>query len=133
MPQMDMAHTADEAMEETLGRIGDISEFQVFHNDVVVAIYIRPDRTKSGLILTDRTRDEDKYQGKVGLVVKMGAEAFNDPSGNWFQGVNVKVGDWVWFRASDGFALSINDREGLCRVLKDTSIRGTIPRPDMIW
>lgn len=133
MPQMDMDHTAVEARDDTLARIGDITDFHIFHNEVMVAIYMRPERTKSGLILTDNTRDEDRFQGKVGLVVKMGNEAFNDPSGNWFRDVNVKIGDWVWFRASDGFSLSINGRDGHCRVLKDTSIRGTLPRPDMIW
>ncbi len=122
------------AKEDTLARIGDISDFQVFHTWVLVALYVRPDTTASGIILPDSVREEDRYQGKVGLVIKTGGDAFNDPAGNWtWGGSPPKLGDWVWFRASDGLALSINAKEGLCRVLKDSSIMGTLPRPDMIW
>lgn len=132
MPQMDMDHTTD-AKTEVLNRLGDISGLQVFHNEVIVALYVRPERTASGIYLTDNIRDEDKYQGKVGLIVKMGAAAFDDTSGGWQWEGGVGLHDWVWFRPSNGFALTINDKNGLCRVLKDTSILGTLPRPDMIW
>ena len=130
MPPMLMTHETD-PKQTLLDEIGDISEFQVFHNDVIVAVYLRPEKTASGIYLTDRHRDEDRFQSKVGLVVKMGPDAFEDDTGTWFNGVKVKVGDWVWFRPSDGFNLTLS--KVLCRALKDTSIRGTVPFPDMIW
>lgn len=130
MPAMEMTHDTD-PKDDLLQAIGDLSDFSVFHNDVIVAVYLRPEKTASGIILPDQHRDEDRYQSKVGLVVAAGPDAFVDESGAWFTGVNVKIGDWVWFRPSDGFNLTVN--KVLCRALKDTSIRGTIQHPDMVW
>ena len=130
MPAMTMTHDTD-PKQDILDAIGDLDEFQVFHNDVVVAVYLRPEKTASGIYLPDQHRDEDRYQSKVGLVVKMGPDAFEDETGTWFHGVKVKVGDWVYYRPSDGFNLTVN--KVLCRALKDTSIRGVIPTPDMVW
>lgn len=130
MPPMTMTHDVD-PKEELLSKIGDLSEFEVFLNDVVVALYVRPEKTKGGIILTDKYRDEDRFQGKVGLVVALGRRAFVDETGEFFSGGEVKLHDWVWFRPSDGFALQVNETD--CRSLKDTSIRGKIPNPDFIW
>ena len=130
MPAMDMSHDTD-PKQQIMKAIGVIDEFQVFHNEVIVAVYLRPEKTASGIFLPDSHRDEDRYQSKVGLVVKMGPEAFNDPSGAWFQGVQVQEGDWIWYRPSDGFNMTVN--KTLCRALKDTNIRGKIPHPDMVW
>jgi co-chaperonin GroES (HSP10) len=130
MPHMVMAHDVD-PKEVILNELGDIEKFKVFHNEVIVAVYLRPEKTKSGIFLTDQHRDEDRHQSKVGLVVKMGPEAFNDPNGNWFRGMDVKLQDWVVYRPSDGWTITVNNV--LCRVLKDTNIRGSIPHPDMIW
>ena len=58
-----------------------------------VAVYERPEQTKSKIFLTDSVRDEDKFQGKVGLVVKMGPDAFVD-SGGWVFQRKAAVGDW---------------------------------------
>ncbi|MDE2106458.1 MAG: co-chaperone GroES [Patescibacteria group bacterium] len=130
MPHMIMTHEVD-PKEAILAELGDISEFKVFHTDIIVAVYLRPEKTKSGLYLPDSHRDEDRHQSKVGLVVAMGPEAFVDESGTWFKDIAVNVGDWVWFRPSDGFNVTINNR--LCRAIKDTSVRGVIPHPDMVW
>lgn len=130
MPYMRMEHDVDPA--ETIRKeMGDISDIEIFHNQVLVAIYIRPEKTKSGLYLSSQTRDEDKYQGKVGLIIKKGADAFVDESGKWFKGVKLDVGDWIYFRPSDGWAITVHGQ--LCRILDDTDIRGRIPRPDDIW
>ena len=130
MPYMRMEHANDPA-EAILKEMGDISDIEIFHNQVLVAIYIRPEKTKSGLYLSAQTRDEDKYQGKVGLIIKKGADAFVDESGKWFKGVNLGVGDWIYFRPSDGWAITVHGQ--LCRILDDTDIRGRIPTPDTVW
>ena len=92
MPHMVMTHDED-PKDAILAALGDIEKFKVFHNEVVVAVYLRPEKTKSGIFLPDSHRDEDRHQSKVGLVVKMGPEAFDDPNGNWFRDVNVKLHD----------------------------------------
>jgi len=43
----------------------------------------------------------------------------------------MKVGDWVFYRASDGWSITIDNI--LCRVMDDTAIRGRIPHPDTVW
>lgn len=125
-----MDHVAD-PKEKLLNDLGDISKFEIFNNQLLVAVYIRPEKTKGGIYLTDKTKDEDKYQGKVGLVVAVGPSAFVDDSQAWFKNMSVKVGDWVVFRPSDGWSLEVNG--ALCRILDDTVVRGKIDRPDRVW
>jgi co-chaperonin GroES (HSP10) len=103
----------------------------VFNNQLLVAVYVRPQKTKSGLYLTDKTTDEDKYQSKIGLVLKMGDSAFNDTSGEWFGGVEINEGDWVIFRPSDGWSITVNGQ--LCRMIDDVNVKGRVDQPDRVW
>ena len=79
MPFMQMDHSNDRKTG-IMKDIGDLSTFELFNNQVLVAVYVRPKKTKSGIYLPDATVDEDKIQGKVGLVVKKGPLAFVDES-----------------------------------------------------
>jgi co-chaperonin GroES (HSP10) len=124
-----MEHSDDPA--ETIRKeMGDINDIEIFHNQVLVAIYIRPEKTKSGLYLSAQTRDEDKYQGKVGLIIKKGPTAFVDKDGEWFSGLDIKEGDWIVFRPSDGWNVTVNGT--LCRMLDDMSVRARIENPDQV-
>lgn len=134
MPAVAMVH--DESPDKVLwDKLGDISDIEVFNNQVLVAVYVRPEKTKGGIILTEQHRDEDKNQGKVGLVIKAGPEAFVS-DGKWTF-PDIKVGDWVFFRASDGWACTINrgghDQNVLCRIVDDVNIRGRVAHPDQVW
>lgn len=130
MPHMVMDHTVD-PKNSIIEKIGDISGFDVYQNQVLCAIYIRPEKTKSGLYMTDANRDEDKIQGKIGLVMKLGPVAFDDDSGKWFEGVNVDLQDWIVFRPSDGWPVTVNGV--LCRMINDNNVRGKVTHPDMVW
>lgn len=131
-----MMHTTD-PRTDILDAIGDIDDIEIFNNQVLCAVYIRPKKTASGIYLTDSTVDEDRHQGKVGLILKMGAAAFEDPTNQWFgdearEGNNpMSLGDWAVFRPSDGWSITINGV--LCRILDDTNIRGRIQAPDQVW
>ena len=92
---------------------------------------MRPEKTKSGIILSDQTRSEDRYQGKVGLVLKKGPTAFVDPDNKWFVDTDVEVGDWVYFRVTDGWSINVHGVS--CRMLEDTDIRGSTKYPDAVW
>ena len=48
MPQMAMSHTTD-PKKELLGKVGNVEGIDVFNNAVLVAIYVRPTKTKSGI------------------------------------------------------------------------------------
>jgi len=130
MSNIAMLHETD-PKSVLLKDVGDINHIEVFNMQVLVAVYIRPEKTKSGIILSDKTRDEDRYQSKVGLVIKKGPSAFVDESDKWFSGINVKEGDWIVFRPSDGWNITINGT--LCRMLDDMSIRARISHPDQVW
>lgn len=125
-----MAHAVDPA-NELQTSVGDISGINIFNNWILIAVYKRPEKTASGLYLTDNTRKEDEYQGKVGLVLKKGPLAFVDDDKTSFAEQNVNVGDWVVFRSSDGWALNVNGE--LCRMLQDIQIRMTVPSPDVVF
>ena len=130
MPARPMLHEVD-ARDEHLEKIGDMTDVEVFHNQVLCMIYRRPEKTKSGIILPDANRDEDKYQGKVGLIVKVGPNAFKDPNGSWQWPEDIGVGDWVWYRTSDAWPMAINEQE--CRLVEDVDIKGRIQHPDVVW
>lgn len=130
MPHMVMTHDTD-PKEVLKADLGDIKDFEIFNNQVLCAVYVRPQKTKSGLYLTSQTVDEDKIQGKVGLVVKTGPDAFKDASGEWFNDMDIELSDWVVFRPSDGWSITVNGV--LCRILDDTNIRGRVQHPDQVW
>jgi co-chaperonin GroES (HSP10) len=125
-----MSHEVD-PKEKLLAELGDLSKFEVFNTRVLVAVYIRPEKTKGGFYLTDKTRDEDRYQSKVGLVVRKGPSAFVESDGKWFDGLDINVGDWLVFRPSDGWNLTVHGV--LCRMFDDASFQGRVPHPDEVY
>jgi len=130
MPFMTMEHENDPAAG-LKQQAGDISNVEVFNNQLLVAVYVRPTKTKSGIYLTQQTTDEDKFQSKVGLVLKMGSSAFQDDTGEWFNGVKIKEGDWIVFRPSDGWSITVNGQ--LCRMIDDINVKGRVDQPDRVW
>lgn len=119
-----------------LDKIGHLPEGIVHHSRIIVAVYQPPivERTQGGLYLGQKIQDEDRlehlYQGKTGLVVAMGSRAYVDDDQVKFHGVKVEIGDWVWFRPSDGVACDLN--EVFCRVFEsERYIFGKLPHPDM--
>lgn len=130
MPHMVMEHDVDPG-EKLIAELGDLSNIEIFNNQILVAVYIRPQKTKSGIYLSDKTVDEDRYQGKVGLLVKMGPEAFRDENGQWFADEKFSLHDWLVFRPSDGWNITVNGV--LCRMLSDTQVKMRVPTPDVAW
>jgi co-chaperonin GroES (HSP10) len=125
-----MHHETDPA-EKLLADLGDLSQIELFNNQILVAVYIRPQKTKSGLYLSDRTVDEDRFQSKVGLLVKMGPAAFEENDDGWFKGQTFKLNDWLFFRPADGWSITVNGV--LCRIMNDTQVKGRIAAPDQVW
>lgn len=113
-----------------LDQIGKVVEnLEVLNTQVLVAVYIRPEQTKGGLFLAQTARDEDQHQSKVGLILKKGPIAFvEDDKKKWFGDVEFKEHDWIVFRPSDGWPITINGV--LCRMLEDVSVKMRIPHPD---
>ena len=124
---------------------GDLSDYDIFHNLVLVATYVPPPKILKGpdgedieFYSSDRTLEEERFQGKVGLVLLKGPLAFQDDGGTKFGGKEIRRGDWVIYRPSDGLEMFIRDRrksnEGLsCRLIEDVFIRGRVKDPSLVY
>ena len=125
----------------------NIDKFEVFHNLVLVGTYVRSSIKK---IITadgttvdfqmggDRTRAEDRFQGKIGLVLKVGPMAFQDDAVNKFGGVTVKPGDWVMYRTSDAQEFFFVDEDkpldgASARLIEDSHIKARVADPALIF
>lgn len=134
----DIAAQASQSPSQPLiDAAGNLDDYEVFHNLVLVATYIAPEKVGS-IYMPDRKIDEDRFQGKVGLVLKVGPQAFVDDGRNTYGGVKVEPGDWVLYRPSDGQELFIRDRRALndgiaCRLIEDVFIKGRVAKPDLVY
>lgn len=129
---------------EILAKLGDISGIEIAQNEVLIAIYMRPEKTSGGIVLPHQNLKEDRYQGKCGLVVKIGAACRfvrKSTTTDAEYGLDIKLHDWVVVRPSDTWALDINsDTEALqvqdfvqCRLVYDTQVRMRVADPRVIW
>lgn len=130
MNVMAMEHAIDPATE-LVAKIGPLDAIEVFGNQILVAVYKRPEKTKGGIILSDQTRGEDEFQGKAGVVLKTGPLAFQNGEGVDFKGQAVRPGDWIAYRVSDGWSCRVNGVS--CRLLEDVHVKLGLSSPDVIW
>lgn len=126
--QLSLATNPKQALLEA---VGDLSDWKLMHNQLLVAIYVRPEVTKGGIIRPHENIEEDEHQGKVGLVVKVGPTAFLTTEDDDFKGQSVSVGDWVVYRIGDGWQLTLRDTA--CRILTDRTVRMVIPKPEDVF
>ena len=104
---------------------------------VLVAVYVRggvvgkEQKTVGGIIIPDSAKDEDRYQGKVGVILKCGPLAFaEDETHKWGEG-KPKIGDWVLFRVGDTFPFIMGKRT--YRFLEDVDARAVwTGSPDLL-
>lgn len=130
MTHLMMDH-AEDPKEKIIREVGDITGLQLLNNQILLATYIRPQKTKSGLYLSDKYLEEDKYQSKVGLLLAQGPSAFKEEDGQWFAGREFNSGDWLVFRPSEGWNITVNGV--LCKILQDIQIKGVVDNPDRVW
>lgn len=100
--------------------------------DCVVCVYERPEKIKgSGLIIpeTAARRAEDRFQGVVGLIVKIGP-AFSKHKQALGMDPMPAVGDWVAFRNQDCSSFVLGSRS--MRLLQGDFIRMVLADPDCI-
>ena len=130
-----ITHDIDPA-EDIRRKTGDLSGFHVGTARVLLALYERPEKM-GNIFLPDKTRDEDFFQCKACLVLKLGPNAFVNDSSNDFGGFAASVGDWVYVRMNDGRRLDIQGPKGAggqeCLLIKDIHVGMVIPEPWMVW
>lgn len=115
---------------EMLKQVGDLSGVDVMYNMVLLAVYVRPNITKGGIIRPDENQEEDVWQGKVGLVIKLGQDAFEDDEEVKFNGQRADKGEWVVFKTGDAWQLTIG--QWPCRLVRDSSIKMKVTDPSII-
>lgn len=103
----------------------------VLHSQVLVATYVRPAKTKGGIFMPDKTIEEDRFQGNIGMVVGLGKGAFKDDNIAQFNGDKLEIGDWVMYVPADGVSLFIN--EVPCRLFSDTRILMKVEDPEIYY
>ena len=96
---------------------------------ILVLPYKTKEKTKGGIILSDKTVTESQIATNCGLVMDMGPDSYNDkdkfPNGPW-----CKKKDWVLFARYAGSRIYIDGGE--LRILNDDEILGTIEDPEDI-
>jgi co-chaperonin GroES (HSP10) len=126
-----MLHEVD-PKEKIWNKIGSLDTITITYSWILVGVYERPEKTKSGIHLPDTgSRDEDKYQGKIGLVLKVGPLAFKDTESVQFNGFKVEEGEWIVLAPSDGWSLSVHGQ--ICRMVTDAAIKMVASHPDEVW
>ena len=93
---------------------------------IVVLPHKGIEKTKGGLLLTDKAIEQQQLTTNVGLILNMGPDAYADknkfPNGPW-----CKEGDWVVFARYAGSRVKIEDGE--IRILNDDEILSTVKDP----
>lgn len=120
-------HAKTEAIKK---KVGSLHGIDVMYNMVLLAAYVRPAKTKGGIIRPGENVEEDIWQGKVGLVLKLGPDAFKDDEEVSFNGQVANLGDWVVFKVGDAWQLTINDWP--CRLVRDSAIRMKTADPSIV-
>ena len=124
---IELVSTATDPKQAIQSLVGDLEDFEVMGDRVLVGIFMRPEKTKGGIIRPDANKEEDVWQGKVGLVLKWGPDAFVDPETGNLYDQTTEVGEWVVFRVGDGWQLEVNKMP--CRMVKDVNIIARIKDP----
>lgn len=94
-------------------------------------------KTKGGIIVPNTATGalaEDKYQGKVGLVVALGPIAFTeDASHRWGDAVP-QVGDWVLISIGDSYSFDLPGPRR-ARMVDDVNVKLIVSREafDAVW
>lgn len=128
-----MVHTRDPREDIMEGLPKDWDKIEVIGTDVLVGHYVRPEKTRGGIILAEKgMRDEEQYQGKAALVLKKGPRAFIKDSTHDWGDVVPQVGDWIAIWTSENqHPLELGDRR--CRVVEDVNCKLILPRPDIVY
>ena len=129
---IDVVANASNPKKAILEIVGELSEVHVPRNLVLLGTYFRPQKTAGGIIRPDSNVEEDMWQGKVGLVLKLGPEAFKDSDDYSFaEEDKYQVGDWVTYFVNEARAIQINGYP--CRTVRDSGLQLKVVDPNIVF
>ena len=102
----------------------DVSQIETFGENLLVATYIRPERTAGGIIRPQDNIGEDEFQGNVVLVLQIGEGLSEDSEAKEL------LHQWVRFGAKEGTRWRFNDIP--VRDISIDRIRGTVKDPNKV-
>jgi hypothetical protein len=133
LAEMKIVHAHDplQAIVEAVGP--ELDNIEVISQYVLLGKYVREAgmMTTGGIEIPQEVVKDDRYQTKVGLVLKIGLTAFKDDEHVKFHGWRPNLLDWVAYRPSDGMTLQIGRHE--CRLIPDVQIKLRLKHPDAIF
>ena len=86
---------------------------------VLAVQWQRPEKTRGGIILSSKSTDEDKYQGRTGVVIGVGDDAYG---GERFRKPWCKVGDWIAWPAMENAACRMEYAGAVVTALPDDRV-----------
>lgn len=126
-----------EEFVEKISPLKGLPDVEVLFHHVIVAKYIREKLGNGSLLAAQQTKLEDKYQSKIGVVLKVGPAAFQNDRDFDFRGITVDPGEWVMFRMSDGWDFDYTPpgaTEAIhMKMLEDSNLRCRVGNPERIY
>ena len=107
-----------------------IEGLDIYRNEVLVVTAPNRNVSKGGIIIPEKYKKEQRFQGKIGLIVAMGEIAFKDDDLWPDHHRRPKVGTWVFYRTADTSECAIGGYS--CWFIDDNKIRGRCPSCDTI-
>lgn len=131
---MDLAqHNGPEDFKARIeGMLGKtLAGTEVLGSDVLVATYVEPEK-RGSLFIPQKSVQESIFQGRIGLILKMGSTAFKYTKGGYaWEGPKPQVGDWILFRFADAWELYLSGVS--CRVVDAEVVRAIIEKPEVVF
>lgn len=84
-----------------------------------------PERTKGGLLLPESTKEDSERRQNIGLVLKVGPQAFTER----YEHLRCKEGDWVHYSLYQRDLAYLNGH--VCYYIEDDKIRSIIDEDDV--
>lgn len=121
----------DSFKEEVFETLTDLDKQKPLFDNVLVATYLEPAKTKGGILLPEKNREEGRFQGKMGLILALGPEAFVIDGDKSYKGEKPKVGDWVMYWPTNSRELFLYNYS--CRLIRAGLLEMVSEDPSAIW
>jgi co-chaperonin GroES (HSP10) len=93
---------------------------------LLIALPEPDEKTEGGILKSKQTMDIEEIGSICGFVLKVGADAYQDPS-RFPNGPYCKEGDWVVMRSYSGTRFKIHGKE--FRLINDDSVEAVVDDP----
>ena len=130
---------ADDPRSYIMNKVGDLKGHRLLGDRVLIATYMGTGKSPGGIIIPDKTVEEARFQGKVGLVLKIGPMAFKYDGPFAYEGDRPSVGDWVMYFPVNAREFFLGGRGGKggdgisCRQIRSEFVETILDNPDSIY